>query len=241
MDTQAPGTASRLLARARRSAWPCLAGAAFVALGAVLLRATNDGYYEQWVNFDPQTADEQRDWMRTTAFMVGTSGCVAGQLVAGWVGAAVRRLPDAVVAGTLLAAVNLAVLDLAVDRPPAGERGLPAVLAAELLAFPLAAAAGAGLASRRRRARFAAVAAAVVAIPLGTILSLPGVAHPIPWTLGFALPPAAAIAAPVHVAHGEGQVFTVLMTAGYLAWAVATLAWPRASAAPAGPEPPADH
>src|SRR5205085_8812327 len=103
---------------------------------------------------------------------------------------------------------------------------------AELLAYPLAAATGASLgvlfARGRRAPAVVAGVAALVAMPIGMILSLPGVAHPIPYTVGLLLPPAAAIASPVHAAHDEGPAFTVIMLAGYLAWAVATWAYARA-------------
>ena len=120
----------------------------------------NDGYYEYWINFDPQGDGQQEEWQHTRRIFRYTSGVLCGQLLALVAGVALSRrhrhvvaLAVAVPLGALLAGVTVAVAfplargletnrlaGSAVDDPT-----LMPVLLRELAAFPLYAAAGVGL------------------------------------------------------------------------------------------------
>ncbi len=135
----------------------CLPVMALVACAAMPF---NDGYYEYWINFDPQGDGQQQEWQRTRRIFRYTSGVLCGQSLALVVGVALSRrhrqavaLAVAVPVGALLAGVTVAVAfpmarsletsrfaGSAVDDPV-----LMPVLLRELAAFPLYAAAGVGL------------------------------------------------------------------------------------------------
>jgi len=134
----------------------------------------NTGFYEYWINFDPQGDGQQHEWVQTRRIFRFTSGILCGQLLALVVGVVLSRrhrhavaLALAVPVGALLAGVTVAVAfplaaALEAGRPPADDSALQHVLLRELAAFPLYAAAGVGLgvllAGRRRRRWHRAVA-----------------------------------------------------------------------------------
>lgn len=115
----------------------------------------NDGYYEFWINFDPQGDGQQQEWVHTRGIFRYTSGVLCGQLLALVVGVVLGRrhrqpvaLAAAVPIGALLAAVTVAAAfplarSLETGRFPGP--ALTPVLLRELAAFPLYAAAGVGL------------------------------------------------------------------------------------------------
>jgi hypothetical protein len=107
----------------------------------------NEGYYEFWVNYDPQGDGQQLEWQQTTRIFRHTSGMLCGQLLALVVGVALSRrhrhaiaLPMAMALGVALAGVTLAVAFPLLSSP-----ALARVVLGELAAFPLYAAAGVGL------------------------------------------------------------------------------------------------
>jgi len=144
------------------------------ALLVVVSMPVNDGFYEYWVNFDPQGDAQQHEWHYATRIFRYTSGVLCGQLlafVAGTVLAGRRRQVVALATAVPLAVV-MAAVTVAVAYPLArsGEGGyfttgalddpvLVRVLAVELAAFPLYAAAGVGFGAVvdrvPRRARWA--------------------------------------------------------------------------------------
>lgn len=168
-----------------RSAWARYgAGLLVLALvtvaAAVWLMNTNLHAYEEWINFDPQGADQQWEDLQTSAALAYTSGhsvghlCafLSGVLLAGLTGGRSRRL-NLTVAG--LGGVVLAVASLIVALPLAHARlgtlwmvseladegfdvhrrllddsAVLAFLAGSVLAFPLWAAAGLGAGLFRR-------------------------------------------------------------------------------------------
>lgn len=133
-----------------------------VPLMALVVRATrgfNHGYYEFFVNGDPQGDAQQAEWQFATHVFTYTSGVLAGQLLSAVVGIALARRHRHGIALLVAAALSalLAVVTVAVGRPltePAGplaagppfDDGVPGrVLLTELAAYPLYAAIGVGL------------------------------------------------------------------------------------------------
>jgi hypothetical protein len=107
----------------------------------------NAGYYEFWINFDPQGDGQQLEWQQTTRIFRHTSGMLCNQLLALVVGLELSRrhrhaiaLPMAMALGTALAGVSLAVAVPLLSSPV-----LARVVLGELAVFPLYAAAGVGL------------------------------------------------------------------------------------------------
>jgi hypothetical protein len=176
---------------------------ALVAVAAVAMLPLNLGYYEFWINYDPQTDDELYLRAKVTAFMVSTSGFFWGHLVALLLGARLaqrlgnvaRAAATAVPAAVLLAVVNLVVAwqlsaasrrslalageearraGLAVTPDLLDDRGFQVVMGAELAAFPIAAFAGVGLGALLGcRLRWPIAVTAIIA---GVALPLGGIA-----------------------------------------------------------------
>ncbi|GIF76463.1 hypothetical protein [Asanoa siamensis] len=167
------------LAIARTSRWrrvpeswvAVLVAGVLVALIAAALASSNAKYYEVWIYNDPQTSEEQRDWLMVDVFMAHTSGFFWNQFIVFFLGAflgarlrgMLQALAAAVLAGAVLAAVNFAVAwhtsahvrrrlawwlensSMPVPADLLADEQLQHVLAAGLAAFPLAALAGVGL------------------------------------------------------------------------------------------------
>ena len=142
-----------------------------MALLACAAMPFNSGYYEYWINFDPQGEGQQQEWVQTRRIFRYTSGVLCGQLLALVVGAALSRryrqavaLAVAVPVGVLLAGVTVLVAFPLATSLESTRSAVPAVdnpilmrmLLHELAAFPLYAAAGVGLGillARSKRAR----------------------------------------------------------------------------------------
>ncbi|SIN30751.1 hypothetical protein [Micromonospora cremea] len=120
----------------------------------------NDGFYEFWVNYDPQGDAQQHEWISTKRIFRYTSGVLCGQLLALLTGAALARRHAHVTA--LMVAVPLAVVLAGVTfvvayplaqsgegsyftTAPLDDPVLVRVLVRELAAYPLYVAAGVGL------------------------------------------------------------------------------------------------
>ena len=72
----------------------------------------NSGYYEYWINFDPQGEGQRQEWVQTRRIFRYTSGVLCGQLLALVVGVALSRRYRQAVAlavGVLLAGVTALV------------------------------------------------------------------------------------------------------------------------------------
>ncbi|MEH1130496.1 hypothetical protein [Micromonospora sp. CPCC 206061] len=134
-----------------QGSWWVLLSIPLVTALAVILLPLNDGYYELWVNYDPQGDAQQHEWQYTTRAFRYTSGVLCGQLVALLAGAALAvrhrawALAAAVPLGVLLAAVTFAVAYARDGRGPLDDVGIARLVAVELAAFPLFAAVGVGL------------------------------------------------------------------------------------------------
>jgi hypothetical protein len=141
-----------------------------VPVAAVLAWAAmsfNSGYYEFWVNFDPQGDGQQQEWVQTRRIFRYTSGVLCGQLLALVAGVALSRrhrhvvaLAIAVALGAVLAGVTVAsayplasVLEStrSATVPAFDDPILTRVLLGEMAAYPLYAAAGVGLGILVRR------------------------------------------------------------------------------------------
>jgi hypothetical protein len=135
-----------------------------MALLAFVVMWFNDGFYEFWVNYDPQGDAQQHEWLYTIRIFRYTSGVLCGQLLALLTGAALAgRYPHlaalavAIPLAALLAGVTFAVAyPLAVTREtayfttaPLDDPVLVRVLVRELVGYPLYAAAGVGLGALR--------------------------------------------------------------------------------------------
>ena len=132
-----------------------------MVLLVVVLMAVNDGFYEAWINYDPQGGEQQWEWRYNRQVMRRTSGVLCGHVLAFAVGVLTARrhrhavaLAVAALSGTALAAVTVAVAwplggdlfrvsDGEVLWGPGGVEGVP--YWALLTAFPLCALAGVGL------------------------------------------------------------------------------------------------
>lgn len=153
-----------------RGSWWVLLSIPLVALLAVLLLPLNDGYYEFWVNYDPQGDAQQHEWQYTTRAFRYTSGVLCGQLVALLAGGvlAVRHRAWAFAAalplGAALAAVTFAVAYARDGGDPLDDAGIARLVAAELAAFPLFAAVGVGLGLVLRHRWWLALAFPVFAV-----------------------------------------------------------------------------
>jgi hypothetical protein len=144
-----------------------------MALLVWLAMPFNDGFYETWVNYDPQGDAQQHEWTSTRWIFRCTSGVLCGQFLSVLVGVVLARrhrqvaaLAMAVPLGALLAAVTAVVgFPLAevfgirqLQTAPLRDPVLVRLLECELAAFPLCAVAGVGvgvlltsLPRRRRR------------------------------------------------------------------------------------------
>ncbi|WP_052721003.1 hypothetical protein [Actinoplanes rectilineatus] len=191
------------------------------ALLVVVLMPVNDAFYEFWINYDPQGDGQQWEWGFATDLMRGTSGVLCGHFVAFAAGlAAARRhrhrvaLGLSVLLGTVMALVAGLVLWLrgervgevaeqvwrsagvAGDGPPVGT-----LLLALAVAFPLYAAAGAGLGAAfgRRVSRHTVVTAGVLTGIGWTVVTLAGLLQNddrgFPAVLLWLIPPLAAATA----------------------------------------------
>jgi hypothetical protein len=133
-----------------------------VPLMALAVRSTagfNRGFYEYFVNGDPQGDAQQAEWQYATHVFTYTSGVLVGQLLSVVVGMELARRHRHGFALTLSVALSalLAGVTVAVGRPlvePVGRlaAGLPVdhaepgrVLLTEVAAYPLYAAIGVGL------------------------------------------------------------------------------------------------
>lgn len=146
-----------------------------MALLVLIAMPFNDGFYEFWVNYDPQGDAQRQEWSYSRRIFRYTSGVLYGQLLALLAGVALARrhvqpaaLAVAVPLGVLLAGVTFAVAyPLARAREstfaataPLDDPVLVRVLLCELAAYPLYAAAGVGLGAllggrlRRRAVRW---------------------------------------------------------------------------------------
>jgi len=138
-----------------------------VAVLAWLAMPFNDGFYESFVNYDPQGDAQQYEWVATRWIFRYTSGVLCGQFVAVVAGVALARrhrhlraLLFAAPLGVLLAGATVAVAFPLAGSFPAGSHPPPLtdpvlvrLLWFELAAYPLWAVAGVGvgvLAGRRR-------------------------------------------------------------------------------------------
>jgi hypothetical protein len=220
------------------SRWWVLLSIPLVATLAVLLLPLNDGYYEFWVNYDPQGDAQQHEWQYTTRAFRYTSGVLCGQLVALLAGAVlalrhrVRALAAAVPLGAVLAAVTFAVAYHRDGRDPLADAAIARLVTAELAAFPLFAAVGVGLGlllARHRRLLLLAppVFAALWAIGLTQDDRWGG-----PMWILWLLPPLAAAAAipltttsvdvwaePAVTVGDSGQGALIALLAGLLLYA----------------------
>jgi hypothetical protein len=133
------------------SRWWVLLSIPLVALLAAMLLPLNDGFYEFWVNYDPQGDAQQYERHQTTIAFRYTSGVLCGQLVALLAGAvlALRQrawaFATAVPLGAVLAATVFAVSYARDGREPLTDAAIARLVAVELAAFPLFAAVGVGL------------------------------------------------------------------------------------------------
>ncbi|NES31701.1 hypothetical protein GCE86_03080 [Micromonospora terminaliae] len=144
----------------RAVAHPAVWSLPVMALLVFLAMPFNDGFYELWVNYDPQGDAQQHEWIYTERVFRYTSGVLCGQLLALLAGAALARRHAQITA--LMVAVSLAValagVTFAVAYPlaraaegiyfttaPLDDPVLVRVLVRELAAYPLYAAAGVGL------------------------------------------------------------------------------------------------
>lgn len=146
-----------------------------MALLACAAMPFNEGFYEYFVNFDPQGDAQQQEWQLTRRVFRYTSGVLCGQLLALLVGVGLSRWHRQVVAlavavplGALLALVTVAVgvpLARITETGRFAGRGIEdAVLLRELAAFPLYAAAGVGLGLLLIRFRWYVLSAVLVAV-----------------------------------------------------------------------------
>jgi hypothetical protein len=144
----------------RAVAHPAVWSVSVMALLVFVAMPFNDGFYEYWVNYDPQGDAQQHEWIYMTRIFQYTSGVLCGHLLALLAGVALARrhaqataLVVAVPLAVLLAGVTFAVaypLALASEggyftTAPLDDPVLVRVLAHELAAYPLYAAAGVGL------------------------------------------------------------------------------------------------
>lgn len=133
------------------SRWWVLLSIPLVALLAAILLPLNDGFYEFWVNYDPQGDAQQYERRQTTIAFRYTSGVLCGQLVALLAGAALASrqrawaLATAMPLGAVLAATVLAVSYARDGSGPLTDADIARLVAVELAAFPLFAAVGVGL------------------------------------------------------------------------------------------------
>jgi hypothetical protein len=122
--------------------------------------AFNSAYYEFWVNYDPQGDAQLHELRVTREVFQYTSGVLCGQflsIVAGVTLGRRERPPVALAAacglGVLLAGVTVAVafpMAAALHGWPSWDPVLVRLLVFELVAYPLCAAAGAGLGALTR-------------------------------------------------------------------------------------------
>jgi hypothetical protein len=231
-----------------------LAATVLVAVSAVAMLPFNRGYYNFWINYDPQTYEEVYLRAKVTAFMMSTSGFFWGQQIALLLGAVLaqrlrrvrRALATAIPAAALLAAVNLAVAwplsagsrrslgQSGEDARQAGlpftpdlldDRGFQLVLGAGLVAFPVAAVAGVGLAAligpRPRALPIVAAIVVAIALPIGGLAASAQGEPAVLFALLALVPPAAAISTVVRTAVGDhGDSFTAAMVIGGAVWAL---------------------
>lgn len=163
----------------------------------VVAMPLNGAFYEFCINYDPQGAAQQWEWTYTTHVYRHTSGMLGGQLLSLLTGILLARRHRHPVTAAIPLALLLAVVTVAVAFPLAGgthPSGLPTrVIAAELVAYPLFAAAGVGLGKLRQRP------ALILAVALWPIMTIPGLMlDDAPWApawLLWLLPPLAASSA----------------------------------------------
>ncbi|MEU4428535.1 hypothetical protein AB0F81_48620 [Actinoplanes sp. NPDC024001] len=218
-----------------------------VPLMAVLVIAAmpvNDGFYEFWINYDPQGDGQQWEWGYTDHVYRHTSGVLCGQvlsLLTGYLLARRHRQPVALAVAVTLGAV-LAVVTVAVAVPLAGGEhpsGLPVgVIAAELVAYPLFATAGVGLGTLIRPPGRVLTAAIVIVAGIGwLVMTVAGLIQDdrmgVPVWLLWLLPPLAASSAlgqatlslsvftePIRPAGDWGDQATGALLAGLTVWTV---------------------
>lgn len=214
----------------------------------VVLMPVNDGFYEMWINYDPQGAEQQWEWRYNRQVMRRTSGMLCGHVLAFVVGVLTARrhrqavaLAVAALSGTVLAAVTIAVAwPLAGDlfRVPGAEvfraPGVP--YWALLTAYPLYALAGVGLGALLVGARISRLAGIAVilgwpAAGMAGLIQDDGLGFP--SVLLWLVPPLAAATAigmaslsrdvwvPSSVPPGDwGQEAAVALIGGLVAYAV---------------------
>ncbi|MGW4948194.1 hypothetical protein ACWEOZ_42140 [Actinoplanes sp. NPDC004185] len=171
----------------------CVPVAAVLAWAAM---SFNSGFYEFWVNFDPQGDGQQLEWVQTRRIFRYTSGVLCGQLLALIAGIALSRrhrhavaLAIAVALGLVLAGVTVAAafpLAAALESirtaafPAVDDPILMRVLLGELAAFPLYAVAGVGLGiliDRSRRIRKRRWPLLVLSLLVWCVATLTGLAQ----------------------------------------------------------------
>jgi hypothetical protein len=145
----------------RLVAHPAVWSVLVMALLVLVATPFNVGFYEYWVNYDPQGDAQQHESLYTTRIFRYTSGVLCGQLLVLLAGAALAcryaqatALVVAVPLAVLLAGVTFEVAyllarasegDYFYGAAPLDDPILVRVLVHELAAYPLYAAAGVGL------------------------------------------------------------------------------------------------
>lgn len=220
-------------------------------VAAISLMDTNLNAYEEWINFDPQGADQQWENLQTSAALTYTSGhsvghlCAfqSGVLLAALTGGQSRRLrlTLATSGGVVLAAASLfAALPLAHNRLGTlwmvselasdgfdvhnrllDDSAVLAFLAGGVLAFPLWAAAGLGSGLLRRPFTAAAVGLAWYPISLMGSCGTAGM-------LGLVLPlygNGGAVLMMIDLPVAAAVLLTVILLAVLALWATALCVW----------------
>ncbi|MEV6305918.1 hypothetical protein AB0M02_41350 [Actinoplanes sp. NPDC051861] len=166
----------------------------------LVARPFNDGFYEQFVNYDPQGDDQQREWNYTRYVFQHTSGVLLGQLLCLVIGVLLARRHGqraALAIGMPLAGV-LAAVTIAAGFVLTGKRDfdLPwGVIVAELVAYPLFLAAGVGLGTLTHRTRVWAATVGGIVWMVVTVAGLMETGMYLPAWLLTAVPQLAAAAA----------------------------------------------